>query len=243
MKLLVSLLLILTFSKYSLPQAMMPFVPQQFLDNNGNPVSTGTITTYAAGTVTPLNTYSDSTLMTANPNPITLNAAGRPSVDGTEVHMYLSADSYKFVLKNSAGTTIWTRDNVTNYLGSGGLFSITGDIRATDQLISLASTGTAPLTVSSTTPVTNLTTVPTTYNKSGTQQTNVHLVFGRDALSGGTATITLTGSAAFTSNSTYRCIVGAEGTANASYVTLDSGSQFTLTGTGTDNIAWICVGN
>lgn len=75
-------------------------------DNNGDPLSGGLLYTYEAGTTTPLATYSEVTLTTPNANPVVLDSAGRAVV-------YLSATSYKFLLKNAAGSTIWTQDNVS----------------------------------------------------------------------------------------------------------------------------------
>ena len=48
--------------------------------SDGVPAANGTLASYQAGTSTPLATYTDSTLGTANPNPITLNARGEASV-------------------------------------------------------------------------------------------------------------------------------------------------------------------
>lgn len=104
-------------------------------------------------------------------------------------------------------------------------------------------TGTAPLTVTSTTPVANLAATPTTYNAAGTQQTNAHLV--KDTCTLGTScSITLTGGAAFTSNATYDCWTrDATAPANAVTVTRTSGTALAFTGTGTDVINYVCVGN
>jgi len=63
---------------------------------------------FAAGTSTPLNTYSDKGLTSANANPVILNSAGRAAVD-----IFLQDLSYKIVLKDSLGNTIWTTDNYT----------------------------------------------------------------------------------------------------------------------------------
>lgn len=91
---------------------LAPYARQLFLDNTGAPCSGCKLYTYAAGTSTPLDTYSD-TAGTVNPNPIVMNAAGRPAVSGSEVGIYLSASSYKFVLKTSADVTLWTQDNIS----------------------------------------------------------------------------------------------------------------------------------
>lgn len=80
----------------------------QFFDDNGDPLSGGKIYTYAAGTTTPKATYTDYTGNTANPNPIELDAAGRPP---DEVWLTYG-DAYKFILKDSVGATIGTYDNI-----------------------------------------------------------------------------------------------------------------------------------
>lgn len=82
-----------------------PFVG---LDNNGNPVSGGKLYTYAAGSTTPLTTYSDASLTTPNLNPVILDSAGRATV-------FLQQRAYKFVLTTSADVELWTRDNVLAY--------------------------------------------------------------------------------------------------------------------------------
>lgn len=92
--------------------SVAPYPHLQFFDSDGDPLASGTLQTYAAGTTTPLETYSDSGLATANPTTITLNSAGRPAVSGSEVTIFLLPRAYKWVLKNSSGTTIWTADNL-----------------------------------------------------------------------------------------------------------------------------------
>lgn len=91
---------------------VMPLPRQQFFDANGDPLASGTLETYEAGTTTLLATYSDSALTVANPTTITLNSAGRPQVSGTEVGVFLAARAYRFILKTSAGVTVWTADNI-----------------------------------------------------------------------------------------------------------------------------------
>lgn len=99
------------------------------------------------------------------------------------------------------------------------------------------------ITVTSTNPVANLTTVPTTYNQSGTQQTATHLVVDSCVL-GTSCAVTLTGAAVFTSSTSYTCGCQDATTAlNACGVAQASGSAFTITGTGTDTIRYQCSGN
>lgn len=79
----------------------------QFFDNNGVPLSGGLLYTYAAGTTTPLTTYTNSSGTIANSNPIVLDVSGRPPQE-----VWLNTVSYKFVLKTSGGVEIWTADNL-----------------------------------------------------------------------------------------------------------------------------------
>jgi len=81
----------------------------QFFNDNGVPLVGGLLYTYLAGTTTPAPTYTSSTGLTANSNPIVLNAAGRPPYE-----IWLDGiNSYKLVLKTSTGTQIWVMDNIT----------------------------------------------------------------------------------------------------------------------------------
>lgn len=89
---------------------LSPFagVGAQFFDDNGDPLSGGKIYTYAAGTTTPKATYTTYTGVTPNANPIILDAAGR-----TPDEVWLNyGDAYKFILKDSADTTVGTYDNI-----------------------------------------------------------------------------------------------------------------------------------
>jgi hypothetical protein len=80
----------------------------QFFTDSGTVLSGGLVYTYAAGTTTPVTTYSSVTGLTANSNPIVLNSAGR--VAG-EVWL-TDGVGYKFVVKTSTGVTIGTYDNI-----------------------------------------------------------------------------------------------------------------------------------
>ena len=83
----------------------------QLLDNSGNVLSGGKIYTYAAGTTTPVATYTSSNGLTAWTNPVVLDAAGRvPS--GGEIWL-TDGIIYKFVLKDSNDVLIATYDNIT----------------------------------------------------------------------------------------------------------------------------------
>ena len=94
-------------------------VGSQFFDNNGIPLSGGKIYTYAAGTTTPLATYTSSTGNTAHTNPIILDSAGR--VPSGEIWNALLL--YKFVLKTSADVTIATYDNVGSSFNAAAIIA------------------------------------------------------------------------------------------------------------------------
>lgn len=77
-------------------------------DNNGNPLANGQVLTYAAGTTTPIATYTDSTAVTPNANPVILNARG-------EADIWLKPNiAYKLVLQDSLSNVIWTVDQIVN---------------------------------------------------------------------------------------------------------------------------------
>ena len=118
-----------------------------------------------------------------------------------------------------------------------------GGVTTNFRLVSNVAIGTPPLSVVSTTPVPNLTTVPTTYNHTGTQQTNVKIVEDTVALAGGVATVTLSGAATFAGATTYSCTAIDNTGANPVKVVQTSGTSIGFTGTGTDTVRFVCVGN
>lgn len=80
----------------------------QFFDDSGVPLAGGKLYTYDAGTTTPRATYTSASGATPNTNPIILDAAGRvPS----EVWLTTNVN-YKFILKTSTDTTLWTSDDI-----------------------------------------------------------------------------------------------------------------------------------
>ena len=97
--------------------SLSPTPKLQFFDLNGAPLSGGLLYTYAAGTTTPLTTYTDSTGVSANTNPIVLDSRG-------EANVWLGAAIYKFALYTSVGVLIWTVDNIN---GSTFASNATGD--------------------------------------------------------------------------------------------------------------------
>ena len=89
---------------------LSPSPKLQFFGSDGTPLVGGKLYSYAAGTSTPLATYTDSSQTTANPNPIILDSRG-------EANVWLTAVEYKFVLKTSNDSLIWTVDNVSTLQG------------------------------------------------------------------------------------------------------------------------------
>ena len=103
----------------------------QFFDNSGNPLSGGKLFTYAAGTTTPLVSYTTSAGNVPHANPIILDSAGR--VPSGEI--WLTFASYKFLLKTSTDILIATYDNIRgngasetvpeNFVGDGSTTTFT----------------------------------------------------------------------------------------------------------------------
>jgi hypothetical protein len=88
-------------------------VAAQFFTNTGAVLTGGKLYTYAAGTTTPLPSYTTSAGNVARTNPIILDAAGRVPGSG---EIWITAAAYKFVLTDSTDVLIATYDNV---FGSG----------------------------------------------------------------------------------------------------------------------------
>ena len=85
--------------------ALMPQGKQQYFTAGGIPLVGGKVYTYAAGTTTPLATYTTAAADTPNANPVILDSRGEASI-------FFSAANYKIVAKDSLDSTIWTQDNL-----------------------------------------------------------------------------------------------------------------------------------
>ena len=92
--------------------AAILFPELQFSDSTGAPLASGTIETYIAGTSTPTPTYTDSGGGTSVGNSVPLDANGRPN-SGNGIWLG-STVVYKFIIKNSSGSTIQTIDNISS---------------------------------------------------------------------------------------------------------------------------------
>jgi len=90
----------------------MPMPKLQFCDSSGIPYSGGKLYTAVAGTTpgpsqtSPKATYTDSSGISPNTNPVILDSAGRASIwlDGF----------YAMLLTDKNGVTVWTADNVSS---------------------------------------------------------------------------------------------------------------------------------
>lgn len=97
---------------------LLPQPKQLIQDNAWNPGIDYQLYTYEPASLTPKVTYQDNALSIANTNPVLANARG-------EVVMY-GAGSYRIILKDSLGNTIWDRDNIDALIGGTSLVGPNG---------------------------------------------------------------------------------------------------------------------
>jgi len=105
----------------------------QFFSTAGVPLVGGKLYTYAAGTTTPLATYTSQSGVSANTNPIILDSRG-------EANVWLSSAAYKLKLTTPADVEIWTVDNV----GSGELFGTSQFLSSVSGSDTITATVTSP---------------------------------------------------------------------------------------------------
>jgi hypothetical protein len=97
--------------------SLMPNGKQRYTDNNGNNLSGGKLYAFAAGTSTPLDTYSDQAGATPNAHPVVLNARGEATV-------FWGSSPYKVVLKDASDVEIWSQDNMQVQSDAADLASV-----------------------------------------------------------------------------------------------------------------------
>lgn len=132
----------------------IPVLPTiQFLDANGDPLAGGKLYTYETGTTTPLATFTDEAGLSPNTNPIILDANGRATIRIT------SGDSYRFRLDDANDVLQFQADDITSV---SGLISSAGALAAANNLSDLTNVATAlvnlgidPLSVATSTAITN----------------------------------------------------------------------------------------
>lgn len=92
-----------TFGVYAQVADLLPMALQQFFDNNGNPLTSGTVTFYVPNTTTLKTTWQDANKAVVNPNPITLNAGGKPNT-GKGIY---GDGTYRQVVKDRLNNLVW----------------------------------------------------------------------------------------------------------------------------------------
>lgn len=95
-----------------------PPIKQRFFDNDGNPLAGGKVWTYAAGSggATLKTSYKDKSLTSTNTNPITLDGRG-------ECDLWLDG-VYLITVKDAAGNTIMTHDNIGGMRVANGVATV-----------------------------------------------------------------------------------------------------------------------
>lgn len=87
------------------------FTGGKFQAQNASGVLPGALLySYAAGTLTPLATYTDQGGLSPNTNPVACDSNGQASV-------WLGGSAYRMILKTSAGVTVYDVDNITSSIG------------------------------------------------------------------------------------------------------------------------------
>src|ERR1019366_3246909 len=102
--------------------ALLPNALQQYFDNNGNPLTSGTVGFYYPSTLNLKPVWQDSGEVTPWTNPLTLDAGGKPPGGSGGIY---GQGVYRQIVKDASGNLIW--DAVTSSLGTGSLVTGTGD--------------------------------------------------------------------------------------------------------------------
>lgn len=92
---------------------LLPILKSRFFDSNGNPLAGGKLFSYQAGTSTPAATYTDQSGISANTNPVILDANG-------EANIWIKPGYLKFILTDKDDVVIYTVDKVGQSSNSSG---------------------------------------------------------------------------------------------------------------------------
>lgn len=108
---------------------MAQFIPERALDSNGDTIP-AELYVYEAGTTTPVTTYSDSALSTANASPLESDASGAWSP------VYVTEGEYKIDIKDAEGSSLpgYPKDNVKVGMVSEAGDTMTGNLRIEGEL-------------------------------------------------------------------------------------------------------------
>jgi hypothetical protein len=85
----------------------------QFINGSGSPLAAGTVSIYQPGTTTPVTTYQDSGLTTANSWPIVLDSNGMASI-------WMAPGNYREVVQDALGNTLFDQTTSTTGYASAG---------------------------------------------------------------------------------------------------------------------------
>jgi len=107
--LLLTLLLLVTPAMGAATATLIPQPKFTAMDSNGDPYVGGKLYTYETGTTTPKATWTDSTKVTANANPVILDSRGQ-----ADVWVDSSGGAYRFRLLDSDDVTVWTVDGISD---------------------------------------------------------------------------------------------------------------------------------
>ena len=214
----------------------------QFFTNNGVPLAGGLIYTYAAGTTTPVATYTSSSGATPQANPIVLDAGGRVATG----EIWLTTTTvYKFVLKTSAGVTIATYDNV------GAAPNVADILLAANNLSELTNTATARTNLGLGTAATSASTAFASSGANSNITSLTGLTTPLTVSQGGTGNATLTANAAIVGGATSTSAVSAVRPGQLGYVltstagstvnatALVAGIQYSVLSLGTTNFTTV----
>jgi hypothetical protein len=86
--------------------SLTPSPKQQFFGADGFFLASGSVTTYAGGTTTPIETYTDQSATNLNSNPIILDSRGQADI------WLQPGIAYKFVVADVANVVQFTTDNI-----------------------------------------------------------------------------------------------------------------------------------
>lgn len=106
-----------TYKAIATDASILPQGVTQFLDDDGNPLSTGKVYFYTPNTLTFKTTWQNAAKSITNTNPVDLDAGGRAIIYGD--------GSYRQIVKDSAGNTIY--DAVTTAPLTGSTATLVGD--------------------------------------------------------------------------------------------------------------------
>jgi microcystin-dependent protein len=149
--------LVVILATASLAATLLPNARQTFLDLNGKPLSGGSVAFYIPNTTTLKSTWQDAAQTILNTNPVALDASGSAVIYGT--------GSYRQVVKDRTGTTIWDKIT-TDTSASSASFAGTSTGSSNAQVVAAANfSGADGQSITFIAGLTN--TGPTTLNVSG----------------------------------------------------------------------------